>query len=181
MREADVVTRKRFACLCLTLTILSITLFSTYMPPVKAQSVTYTVSQEWAKVQVNQDSWIYVLYNITFAYLSGSPQGIFTVAMPKGGFQVQYVQDLSGSSLQYQDSSQGSFYGIDVYLNKSVVINQPYTFIVYARVPNMISLDSSNPGNLACSSTRLRFPAPAFQYRTSALKSCFLLAYKTTR
>jgi hypothetical protein len=114
----------------------------------RAQGVTYSVGQEWAQIQINTDRSIYLLYNISFTYLSGSPQGIFTVGMPKGGFQVQYVQDLSGTALSYQDTSSGSFYGIDVYLPQPVTLGQPYTFIVYALVPNMIYSDTTNPGNV---------------------------------
>ncbi len=142
------VTRKKFAGFSAVLVVLCISLFSAIVPLASAQGVTYSVSQEWVKVQINVDGSINVLYNITFTYLSGSPQGIFTVGMPQGGFQIQYVQDLSGATLQYQDSSQGSFYGIDVYLKQPVVINQPYTFIVYATVPNMIYPDSTSPGNV---------------------------------
>jgi hypothetical protein len=53
-----------------------------------------------------------------------------------------------GTTLPYQDESSGSFYGIDVYLEKPVALNQPYTFIVYALVPNMIHEDTTNTGNV---------------------------------
>jgi hypothetical protein len=125
-------------------------LFQAAKPLAKASSsVAYSVSQEWAQIQINTDRSIYLLYNISYTYLSGSPQGIFRVGMPKGGFQVHYVQDLSGTSLDYQDVSSGSYYGIDVYVShQSIVLNEPYTFIVYALVPNMIYDDTSNTGNV---------------------------------
>jgi hypothetical protein len=117
------------------------------IPPAKAQ-VTYTVSQEWTKIWVNKDGSIDILYNITLTYTSGSPQGIVTVGMPKGGFQITKAQDISGSSLQYNDVSIGGFYGIDVTLKRPIVLSRPNTFTVYAVVPGMISPDSTNPGNV---------------------------------
>ncbi len=116
--------------------------------PVAHAQVTYMVNQEWVYITVNSDGSIGLQYNLTVTYLSGSPQGIVTVGMPQGGFSVQFVQDNSGQTLSYQDTSQGSFYGIDVNLKGPIIINQPYTFIVYAIVPNMIYADSTNPGNV---------------------------------
>jgi len=143
-----VVTKQQLACLSVIALILCLGSFVTKAQLARAQGVTYSVSQEWAQIQINTDRSIYILYNITFTYLSGSPQGIFTVGMPQGGFQIQYVQDLSGATLQYQDTSSGSFYGIDVYLTQPIALNQPYTFIVYALVPDMIYEDTTNPGNV---------------------------------
>ena len=140
------VADKRLAGLGVLLVILGI-LFLAFGPLAEAQGITYGVSQEWTKVWINTNSSVNILYNITFTYLSGSPQGLFDVGMPKGGFQVNYVEDLSGSSLQYQDISGGGYYGIEVSLKKPVILNQPITFIVYATVPGMVYSDSMNPGN----------------------------------
>jgi hypothetical protein len=116
--------------------------------PMAQAAVTYSVSREWTKIWVNTDGSIDLMYNITMTYTSGSPEGIFRVGMPKGGFQIQYARDISGTSLQSKDVSSGSFYGIDVTLKSPIVLNQPNTFIVYAVVPGMISPDSTNPGNV---------------------------------
>ena len=142
------VTGKRLAVLTLIFVVLSLSLFAAFTPPAGAQGITYSVSQEWLKVWVNTNRSVNFLYNISFTYLSGSPQGYFTVGMPKTGFQIQYVKDLSGSTLQYQDSSQGTFYGIDVHLKQPIVLNQAYTFVVYGLVPSMIYNDTTNPGNV---------------------------------
>jgi hypothetical protein len=132
----------------MVLPVFCILFLSTIAPFAKAQGVSYTVNQEWVKIWVNTDRSIDVQYNITFTYLSGQPQGIFRVGMPKGGFHIQYVQDPSGYALQYQDVSQGSYYGIDVYLKSPITIDSPYTFIVYAVVPEMVVADETNPGNV---------------------------------
>jgi hypothetical protein len=142
------VTKQQLAGLFVIVLILCLGSLLINAQLARAQGVTYSVSQEWAQIQINTDRSIYILYNITFTYLSGSPQGIFRVGMPQGGFQIQYVQDVLGATLQYQDVSSGSFYGIDVYLKQPVALNQPYTFVVYALVPNMIYADTTNPGNV---------------------------------
>jgi hypothetical protein len=141
------VTKRQLAALSVIVLILFLGSFLTNVRFARAQSVTTSVSQEWAQIQINTDRSIYLLYNITFTYRSGSPQGIFRVGMPQGGFQIQYAEDLSGDTLQYQDVSSGSYYGIDVYLKQPIVLNQPYTFVVYTLVPNMIYNDTTNPGN----------------------------------
>ena len=140
------VARKKLAGLGVLLAVFGSLLFLAFVPFVGAQDITYSVSQEWTKVWINTDSSVNILYNITFTYLSGSPQGLFDVGMPKGGFQVNYVEDLSGSSLQYQDISAGDYYGIRVSLKKPIVLNQPITFILYATVSGMVSPDSTNSG-----------------------------------
>jgi hypothetical protein len=153
------VTRQQLPGLSVIALILCLGSLLTAAQLARAQGVTYSVSQEWVQIQINTDRSIYVLYNITFTYLSGSPQGIFTVGMPQGGFQIQYVQDLSGATLQYQDTSSGSFYGIDVHLKQPIALNQPYTFVVYALVPNMIHEDTTNRGNVDLLFYQTTFPS----------------------
>jgi len=113
---------------------------------------TYDLSKEWVHIWINkEDGSIDIQYNITLTYLSGSPQGIVRVGMPKGGFQITYVRDPSGANLQYSDVSSGSFYGIDVYLRDPtgrIILGKAYAFLVYAIVPGMVSPDSTNPGNV---------------------------------
>jgi hypothetical protein len=132
---------------CFVLVLLCGVCVSVFAPAVNAQNVTYNVSQEWVQVQINSDASINLEYNITVTYLSGQPQGIVTVGMPQGGFQIQNVQDISGNNLQFLDVSNGNYFGIDVNLKGPIALNQPYTFIVDAFVPQMIYADQTNPGN----------------------------------
>jgi hypothetical protein len=141
------VTRKRAAWAYLVLAVFCTFAFLACVPSVNAQ-VTYSVSQEWLKVWVNTDGSADFLYNITFTYLSGSPQGAFDLGMPKPGYQIHYVQDLSNSSLQYHDISGGSYLGIEIFMKQPIHLNQPYAFIVYASVQGMVTPDSTNAGNV---------------------------------
>lgn len=129
-----------FLCLCTSFSLV-------FLPPTGAETITYAVNQEWVNIWINRDGSVDVLYNLTITYLTGQPQGIITVGMPKSGFGIEYAQNSSGSSLQYQDVSEGNFYGVDVYLNGPIIIGQPNNFIVYAVVPDMVYADETNPGN----------------------------------
>jgi len=120
---------------------------------VSAQGVTYGVTQEWVRVEINHDGSLNIFYNITFQYLSGSPQGIFTLGMPKAGYQIQAVEDLAGDSHEYKSSVYTAI-GIDITLKKPIILNQPIRFLVYATVPNMVFQMRSTLEMRACSSSQ---------------------------
>jgi len=139
-----VILNRRMLLSFLVLLTASSTLVS--IPRTKAQ-ITYSVNREWVQIWINKDTSIDLQYNITLTYLSGDPEGIVTVGMPKGGFQISYVKDLSGTTLGHYDIAEGSFYGIEVTLNGPIVLNRPYSFLVYAVIPSMVYPDTTNEGN----------------------------------
>ncbi len=143
------VTPRRTFVLILVLSLLFATSISISITPVRA-AVTYTVNREWVHIWINKDGSIDIQYNITLTYTSGDPEGIVTVGMPKSGFEIEYVKDHdpSGDDLSYRDVSGSGFYGIDVTLKQPIVLGSPNTFFVYAVVPNMVSNDATNPGNV---------------------------------
>jgi hypothetical protein len=136
------VTKSRFFALIF---VLLFTL-GLYVSPrfCMAQVVAYNIDKEWVQITINKDRSIYILYNITITYIGGSPQGIVTVGMPQGGFQIISVQDISGDSLNYEDVSYDDNYAIDVTLKSPVYLYQPKTFTVYALVPEMLYKDETN-------------------------------------
>lgn len=136
----------RHSAVYLVLAVLCISLVSGFAPTAHAQ-IAYSVSQEWLKAWLNPDASVDLLYNISFIYTSGSPQGLFDLGMPNANFQIHYVQDLSGSALQYQDISAGSYAGIEITLKHPITLNQNITFIVSATVQSLIYPDSTNAGN----------------------------------
>jgi hypothetical protein len=144
-RGAYMVTKNWF----LKLVLFSLVIAALIIPTTAclAQAVTYTVNKIWVQITVNTDRSINLMYNVTITYTGGNPQGIITVGMPKAGFQITTVQDLSGNTLAYQDASSGNFFGISVTLKSRPTLNQPNTFLVYATVPEMLSPDQTNQGN----------------------------------
>ncbi|MEM1581765.1 MAG: DUF2207 domain-containing protein [Candidatus Bathyarchaeia archaeon] len=114
-----------------------------------SSSVTYRIDKEWVRIWINSDGSINLLYNISITYTSGSPEGIVLLGMPKRDFEIQYVRDFeSNKTLQYRDVSSSSFYGIEIQLDKPVILGKPYTIIAYAFVPEMVHRDELNPGNV---------------------------------
>ena len=75
--------------------------------------VMYKIDREWVQITINKDRSIYLFYNITIMYTFGSPEGIVTVGLPQGGFQIISVQDNSGNSLSYEDVSSGDYYAVE--------------------------------------------------------------------
>ena len=140
------VTPRRFATSCLVSAVLCVSLILGFAPAAHAQ-VTYSVGQEWLKAWVNPDASVDLVYNVSFMYLSGSPQGLFDLGMPNANFQIHYVQDTSGFVLQYQDISRGNYAGIEITLKHPIALNQNITFVVSATVQGMIYPDSTNQGN----------------------------------
>jgi hypothetical protein len=137
---------KRHTSTILLVAFLSLLASFSLIVLVSAQGITYSVNQEWTRLEINYDGSINIFYNITFQYLSGSPQGIFTLGLPRTGFQIQAVEDASGASLEYGNSVYPQV-GIDITLKKPIILNQPIGFVVYATVPNMVFPDDTNPGN----------------------------------
>jgi len=121
-------------------------------------AITYAVSQEWVRIWINEDGSIDILYNITLTYTSGSPEGIVTVGMPKGDFRIEYARDPSGANLEYEDVSNLDFYGVDVQLKKPIILNRPYTFLVYAVVSGMVFKDETISGNVGLQFYPTTFP-----------------------
>ncbi len=114
---------------------------------VHAAELVYHLDKEWAKVWVNSDGSIDILYNVTLTIDQGSI-GIITIGMPAKGFTAQYAKDLSEASLQTSDASSGDYYGVDVTLRSRVYAPSSVTIVLYAIVPNMVYEDSQNPGNV---------------------------------
>ncbi len=141
------VKKKNGALVCMFLVVLCVSVALSFTPTAHAQ-ITYSVSQEWLKVWINTNATVDFLYNVSFTYLSGSPQGYFDLGMPKSGFQIHYVEDPTGSSLQYQDISSGSYTGIEITVKKPIILNQPISFLVYASVSGLLFQDDTNPGNV---------------------------------
>ena len=121
------VKNKRIVTFGLIVGVLCVSLSLCFVSTARAQ-VTYGVSNEWIKAWINSDGSVDILYNVTFSYFSGSPQGLFDLGMPNPGFQIHYVEDLSGAALKYQDISSSGYTGIEITLRKPIVLNQPITF-----------------------------------------------------
>jgi len=137
--------RRLYAFIPLTALIL---LLFIGVPQILCSSVAYRVDKVWVQIYVNKDGSMDLIYNITITYISGAPEGIITIGMPKRDFKVHYVQNAEGGNLSYQTILYRDFYGVDIALNKPIILNKPYTIIAYILVPEIIYDDTENPGNV---------------------------------
>jgi len=162
------VRRKELIFLLFTTTVIALSLSA--IRPAKAQNPDYYFNKEWAKVYINEDGSIDLLYNITITCIRLSI-GYVTVGMPAPNFHIGYVKDFpSGATLNYEDKSRGSYYGIEVALKQRISEGQSATFTLLANVPQMIYEDTYNPGNVG-----LQFVPCWFDRRVENLRVLIVL------
>ena len=111
-----------------------------------AQSLTYTVDHQWTQILINQDGTIDLTYNITLTVTSGIIHG-FYVGQPKNDFTPGQAVDQYGNQLGVSDVSNGDNYRVDVTLDQPLTAGNSVWFKVTTNVADMISNDTTNPGN----------------------------------
>jgi hypothetical protein len=133
----------------LLIALLTFTLALSIVCTANAQNLVYTVDHEWVQIFINQDGTIDLTYNITITVTSGTMRA-FDVGQPNRDFTIGETVDQHGNQLNNYK------YTPDV---ASVDLNQPLQtqdsiwFMVTTNVANLISNDTTNPGNY-----RLIFP-----------------------
>jgi len=111
-----------------------------------AQTITYQVDKEYAKIWINQDGTMDLQYNIRITCLSGSIGG-FYVGMPNGDFKIGSAEDIGGTILTVNDASSGDNYRVDVTLARRISSGESAEFTLMTNVARMIFKDNQNPGN----------------------------------
>ena len=126
--------------------LLVFTLAVSAASTIHAQSLAYSVDNEWAQIFINQDGTIDLTYNITVSVSSGVMHG-FYVGQPKSDYTPGQAQDQFGNSLQVARADSGSDYRVDITLNQPLTAGNSVWFMVTTNVAGMISNDTQNPGN----------------------------------
>jgi hypothetical protein len=130
----------------LLIALLSLALAVSTASSVCAQNLVYSVDHEWTQIFINQDGTIDLTYNISVTVTSGSMSG-FYVGQPNSDFTPGQAIDQYGNILRVADASNGGDFRVDVTLNQRLTAGQSIWFQVTTNVANMISNDSTNPGN----------------------------------
>ena len=142
--------RQKISILILFIT-LSVTLSqgSVAFNPNNVAAIQYRIDQEWVTLWINDDASIELHYNITITYES-SAQGYISLGLPTRDFNTVSVKDLSGNNLNWKDISDGSYYGIEVYLGHSMGPGEGGTILLISTfpAPSIIQPDEMNPGYL---------------------------------
>ncbi len=102
----------------------------------------YHLEHEWAKIWINQDGTIDLLYDISIALDSGDLINFVYVGQPKGGFEIVTAMDQYGHMLVATDASSGSDYRVQVRLYEPLVAGQTVRFNLTTNVSRMIYEDT---------------------------------------
>lgn len=108
----------------------------------------YRLEHEWAKIWINQDGTIDLLYDINMTLDSGDDINYILVGQPKGDFTIGTAMDQSGHILTTTDASEGDNYKVRVNLNTPLRAGQTIRFNLTTNVAHMIWQDEDNPGNV---------------------------------
>ncbi len=103
----------------------------------------YHLEHEWAKVWINQDGTIDLLYDIGFTADSGSFSWV-EIGQPKRDFTNGTAMDQYGHLLRTSDESSSTDFKVRVYFNQSLPAPQTIRFNLTTNVAGMIYEDTQN-------------------------------------
>ncbi len=102
---------------------------------------TYHLEHEWAKIWINQDGSIDLLYDICITLDSGDNINYVLIGQPKS-FNLPTAVDQNGRNLTATDASSGSDYKVNVTLYEPLKAEQTIRFNLTTNVPHMIYEDN---------------------------------------
>jgi hypothetical protein len=114
---------------------------------VKAQSIQYHLNHEYAKIWINQDGTIDLLYDIKITCDQGTINYV-NMGQPNGDFTIGEAKDKENRTLQTADVSEGNNYRARVYLYTPISTTESIQFTLLTNVGYMIWEDEENPGNV---------------------------------
>ena len=122
-----------------TLSVLFILL--TFAGTVTAQRE-YHLEHEWAKIWINQNGTIDLLYDISITLDSGPSINYVYIGQPKRDFTMGAAMDQYGHTLVPTDASSGSDYRVQVNLYEPLMAGQTIRFNLTTNVARMIYEDT---------------------------------------
>jgi hypothetical protein len=137
---------KKYFHLLVVISIL--TLATTALFSVSAQERLYHFGHEWAKIWINQDGTIDLLYDVSLSLDIGQNINYIQIGQPNGDFNVGEAYDQYGNLLEAYDSSSGSDYKVRVNLHEPLTAGQTIQFNITTNVAHMVWEDTQNPGNV---------------------------------
>ncbi len=109
----------------------------------------YHLEHEWAKIWINQDGTIDLLYDISITLDSGDDINYVLIGQPQRDFTIGTAMDQYGHTLATSDASSGSDYKVQVNLYEPLKAGQTVRFNLTTNVARMIYDDEpQNPGNV---------------------------------
>ncbi len=131
------VNKKPIRYITLLVTILFILPLLLSPHAVKAQTIKYHLNHEYAKIWINKDGTIDLLYDIKITSDQGTIHYV-NIGQPNGDFTIGEAKDENNYTLQTADVSEGSNYRARVYLRTSITTGQSIRFTLLTNVGHMI-------------------------------------------
>ena len=131
----------------LVLWLIVITISAIFVGGVAAQR-SYHLEHEWAKIWINSDGSIDLLYDVELELESGDDINFVYLGQPQGDFTIGKALDQYGHTLKVADASSGNDYRIRVNFTAPLKEGQTLRFNVTTNVAHMIYEDIENPGNV---------------------------------
>jgi len=133
----------------LLVTLSAIFILMTFAGTVAAWEGSYHLEHEWAKIWINQDGTIDLLYDISITLDSGDDINYIFIGQPQSDFTRGTAMDEHGHTLATSDASSGSDYKVQVNLYEPLKAGQTVRFNLTTNVARMIYDDEpQNPGNV---------------------------------
>jgi hypothetical protein len=126
----------------LLVALFTIFIFITLVGTVTAQRQ-YHLEHEWAKIWINQDGTIDLLYDISITLDSGDAINYVYVGQPKSDFTIVTAMDQYGHTLTTTDASERDDYKVRVNLYTPLPAGQTVRFNLTTNVAYMIWEDTS--------------------------------------
>jgi hypothetical protein len=126
----------------LLVTLSALFILITFVGIAAAWEGTYHLEHEWAKIWINQDGTIDLLYDISMTLDSGDDINFVYIGQPQRDFTIGTAKDQYGHTLTVTDASSGSDYKVRVYLHEPLRAGQTVRFNLTTNVADMIYLDT---------------------------------------
>ncbi len=140
------VTRGKITLLALLFIIQSIALYPTELETVRAQNIRYHLEHQYAKIWVNNDGSIDLLYDLEIACDSDEINTVW-IGQPVKDFTLGEAFDEQGNTLQISKDFEEGF-EVKVEFSSSIPEGTSLRFNLTTNVQKMVWLDEDNPGNV---------------------------------
>jgi len=130
------------------LVTLSVMFILTIFVGTTAAQRQYHLEHEWAKIWINQNGTIDLLYDISITLDSGPNINFVYIGQPQRDFTCMHAMDQYGNPLVATDASYGDNYRVNVTLHAPLMAGQTVRFNLTTNVAHMIWEDTQNPGNV---------------------------------
>jgi len=131
----------------LLIILLFTLILATFVGVVTAQQRQYHLEHEWAKIWINRDGTIDLLYDINITLVFGTNIRFVYIGQPQRDFRIGKAMDQYGNTLNATDASYGDNYRVNVTLHTPLAAGQTIRFNLTTNVANMIYEDTpSNVG-----------------------------------